>query len=265
MDLPTPDEPTNAAAVPGELFESELFGHRAGSFTGARTPRIGLLEAAGAGTFFLDEVGELPISLQPKLLRVLENRAFRRIGSNEMVPLRARVVSATNRPLGSELHLRSDLYFRLAGFVINLPPLRDRMSDLPVIAEHLLLAFAQRYPMSPRRMAPAAMEMLQGHHWPGNVRELRAVIEQAAVLCRSDEIGLRHVASALEKRQTEGEAYESERPSGIVPRSGSLRDMERQVILEAYRDNQENLSRTARELDMPRTTLRDKLRRYGVR
>jgi len=256
----------NAAAVPADLFESELFGHRAGSFTGAKASRTGLLEAAGRGTLFLDEVGELPLSLQPKLLRVLENRQFRRVGSNEIVPLRARVVSATNRPLAKDESLRSDLYFRLAGFVIALPPLRERMDDVPLLAQHLLESFARRYPSAPRSISPRAIDALRTHGWPGNVRELRGVVEQAAVVARGAEIGVRDIAEVIDERRAPEAPPVAEEPrkSG-TRRRGSLRDMERATILEAYRENDGNLSQTARVLGIPRTTLRDKLKRYGER
>ncbi|MEM9194706.1 MAG: sigma-54 dependent transcriptional regulator [Myxococcota bacterium] len=257
----------NVAAVPAELFESELFGHQAGSFTGARGPRVGLLEAAGAGTVFLDEIGELDPALQPKLLRVLETREFRPIGSNKPVRLEARIISATNRPLRRETEtFRADLYFRLAGFLIRTPPLRERLDDIPLLSRHLLQAFARRHPDCPTEIGDEAIARLQQHDWPGNVRELRSVIEQAAVNCTNGELSPAQVVEALSGRSTLPPPSPSERVlEGVNGKTMPLRDLERNIILDTYRANNENISQTARELGIPRSTLKDKLRRYGMR
>lgn len=275
----------NCAAIPESLFESEVFGHEAGSYTGARGVRLGLLEAAAGGTVFLDEIGEMSATLQPKLLRVLETRAFRRVGSNQWLPLSARVVAATNRRVLTEQSLRTDLRYRLAGFTINLPPLRERLADVDTLAREFLRSFAERHQLREARISPDALDALRQQPWPGNVRELRAVVEHAAIASHTGNVGLDDVATALYRSPS--------RPSNVVsppsdarhfvvrnpePRRDStpspgatlnfarvaLRDVEREAIRQALAANAGNLSRTARQLRIARSTLREKLRKYGL-
>jgi DNA-binding NtrC family response regulator len=265
-----PFVPVNCAAIPEQLFESELFGHDAGAFTGARGARAGLFEVAATGTLFLDEIGELPSALQPKLLRALETRSFRRVGSNRDLPFRARVISATHRSLTSpDTTLRSDLYYRLAGFTIATPPLRERSSDLDALARHFLADFGARYGVCVE-FSPRALEALHAYDWPGNVRELRAVVQQSAVLTPADRVGVAELMSALRDRQQppESRVRESKRspPSTLAPvQPESLRALERRTILETWESSGNNLSAAARLLGLPRTTLRDRLRKYGLR
>ncbi|HEX7603261.1 MAG TPA: sigma-54 dependent transcriptional regulator [Polyangiaceae bacterium] len=272
----------NCAAIPEHLFESELFGHEAGAYTGARAARVGLLEAAEGGTVFLDEIAEMPIQIQPKLLRVLETRTFRRLGSNRDVTLKARVISATNRGLAgfSRAHLRADLLYRLAGFTITLPSLRERVADIDLLAHSFLRAFRERHGATPLRFSRPALELLQAQAWPGNVRELRALVEHSAILAKDDPISDADIHRSLARLPR---ARMSTRPpaplpdarseTGIVisevvpassPRSSGLRDVERDMILAAYEQSAKNLSRAAKSLAIPRSTLRDKLRRYGA-
>jgi DNA-binding NtrC family response regulator len=296
--LTCPNEPfvsVNCAAVPEQLFESELFGHEAGAFTSARTPRVGLLEEAGSGTLFLDEIGEMPLALQAKLLRVLEIRQFRRVGSTRTRVFGARVVSATNRPLTSSLGgaLRPDLFFRLAGYAVRTPSLTDRLMDLPDLAQHFLADFGVRHGLMGMSFSAEALEALMAHVWPGNVRELRAVVENAAIITRSGLIGPEHVEVALRARAGDGSLAPPGEPSseldeeastkvsavmpsaarpsepasnpGPAPRSPSLPDLQRDMILRAFEQSQHNLSKAALDLGIPRTTLRARLKRYGVR
>ncbi|MCA9626292.1 MAG: sigma-54-dependent Fis family transcriptional regulator [Myxococcales bacterium] len=275
----------NCAAIPAELFESELFGHEAGAYTGARGARVGLLEAAGSGTVFLDEVGEMPMQLQPKLLRALETREFRRIGANTSVPLKARVISATNRGFGDDdSSLRLDLQFRLAGFTIVLPPLRERLEDIEVLARHFVESFAERQGIHGCGINSEALAALRDHSWPGNVRELRSTLDHAAILCGGTLIDASTVRSAMNQlqRYAPGQQQPSEeRPSrrssvappnllsgervrGLLSENSGLRDIERDLILSAFEESGRNLSKTSRLLGLPRTTLRAKLRRYGA-
>jgi two-component system response regulator AtoC len=259
----------NCAAVPEELFESEVFGHEAGSFTGAKNARAGLFETAEQGTVFLDEVGEMQPLLQAKLLRVLETRQFRRVGSNRTLELRARIVSATNRPLrGMPLEpMRSDLYFRLAGYTITTPPLRDRMEDIELLAPALLCRLAANYFSKAVDMTPRALDALHAHDWPGNVRELRSVLLHAAIHAQGGLVGVEHIAGALRARERIEDEKAPEPLTLALPalvRNG-LQHVERNMILDAYTQSQNNVSVAARRLGIARTTMRDKLRKYGLR
>ena len=261
--LSTPEQPlvsVNCAAIPAELFESELFGHEAGAFTSARGQRAGLLEEAGGGILFLDEVGELPAALQAKLLRVLETREFRRVGGNRTRRFGARLVSATNRSLSRDSGdgFRSDLYFRIAGHTLRTPALRDHPSDIGQLAAHFCKRFCDQNALSPLPITDEALEALRAFEWPGNVRQLKRVIESAVV----------HASSAVDREVVEavlGARVPAPRvESGELLRR-TLPDLERELIMGAYQQAERNLSEAARELGIPRTTLRDRLKRYGMR
>jgi DNA-binding NtrC family response regulator len=186
------------SSLPESLIEAELFGHEKGAFTGAAASRRGRFEAAESGTIFLDEVGDLPASLQVKLLRVLQERTFERVGSNQPRTMEARVVCATNRDLKQMVKagsFRLDLYYRLNTIEIPVPPLRERKDDIILLAHTFLQNFAQRYKRSAKRIAPAVMSALQEHDWPGNVRELQNVVEHAVVVCDGPELRLEHLPS----------------------------------------------------------------------
>ncbi len=256
----------NCAAIPSELVESELFGHEAGAYTGARNARIGLLEAAGLGTIFLDEIGEMPIVLQPKLLRALEQRRFRRVGASADTTFKARVLSATNRSL-SGASLRSDLRYRLAGFTIVLPPLRARPGDVEILAQSFLTEFGDRHKLSPIWFTSEALSMLRQHTWPGNVRELRGVVQHAAIVASARAVDDEAVLQALTQ------SFDESPPSGAsdpraqldAPADASLRGRERQLVLDAWQRSGGNVSETARTLGIARATLRERLKRYGLR
>jgi DNA-binding NtrC family response regulator len=256
----------NCAAIPEQLFESELFGHESGAFTGARGPRRGLLEEAADGTLFLDEVGEMSSAVQAKLLRALETRRFRRIGASADAEFNARIVSATHRGLlgATEGTLRPDLYYRLAALTVQLPPLRARPDDIELLAAHFLSAFARRYGQPTKRMSGGALGALRSHPWPGNVRELRSVIDRVAVASSADIIDENAIVDAvplLAGRRVE-DAASAAGPLAVSP---GLRDVERRLIIEAFVRSDRNLSDAARQLGIPRSTLRDKLRRFDVR
>jgi DNA-binding NtrC family response regulator len=272
-DLTAPSEAfvaLNCAAISESLFESELFGHERGAYTGAHAVHVGLLEQAGAGTVFLDEIGEMPAHLQPKLLRALEARSFRRVGGSRDIPLRARVVSATNRTLSRQSHdtLRSDLMFRLAGFTVVLQPLRARLSDLVLLAQRFLRDFLKRHARSrPMGFTSAALAELNQHSWPGNVRELRAVVEQAAILASGALIEGYDIQACLNEWQCvkqEGPARSAPTPDP-VPDSGLLDEVQREVVLRTLERFQGNLTKAAHELGIARSTLRYRLRRYAPR
>jgi transcriptional regulator with GAF, ATPase, and Fis domain len=181
----------NCAAIPESLFESELFGHVRGAFTGALNDRPGRFEAAGGGTLLLDEIGEVPLALQPKLLRVLQEKEFERVGETRARKIDVRVVAATNRDLAEEMaagHFRGDLFYRLNVFPIENPPLRERREDIPLLAEHFVGVAARRLRRPAPRLTEAALRQLMTREWPGNIRELENVIERAIILARDGEL-----------------------------------------------------------------------------
>jgi DNA-binding NtrC family response regulator len=265
--MSSPNDPmvsVNCAAIPADLFESELFGHEAGAFTSARGARAGLLEEAGAGTLFLDEVGELPTGLQPKLLRVLETREFRRVGGTRSRAFNARVVSATNRHLAEDTGeaFRSDLYFRISGHTLRVPSLHEHASDIPLLAYHLCREFCEQNQSPIARIDDEAMAALCAFDWPGNVRQLRVVISNAVVHAQGHVIRREQIEQAL-GHPARQRRVRAERPERAASRP--LPDVERELILDAYRESGHNLSQAAEVLGIPRTTLRDRLKRYGAR
>ncbi len=265
----------NCSAISPSLFESELFGHEAGSFTGARSAKTGLFEAAAEGTLFLDEIGEMPEQMQAKLLRTLELREFRRVGGTKTHQLSARVISATHRGVGGKVGtLRLDLYFRLAGFTIMLPPLIERGEDIVLLARHYVALFCRRHQLAPVTLSPEAEARLAGHAWPGNVRELRAIVENAVIASREPVLSEKQINLALLRpspfrRSSPPEQAPTVTRSGTfraldTGQSSTLRDFERDMISSAFNEASGNLSQAARILGIPRSTLRDKLRRYGL-
>ncbi|WP_170319261.1 sigma 54-interacting transcriptional regulator [Polyangium spumosum] len=245
----------NCAALPPNLLEAELFGHKRGAFTGAERDRAGLMVAASGGTLFLDELGEMPLPVQAKLLRVLQERVVRPLGSDTTVPVDFRLVCATNRPLRAEVRFgrfREDLYYRVGVVEVTLPPLRERLEDLPELAGHLVARAARELGRPAARITPSAMRMLLAHTWPGNVRELENVLMKAIVLAEGDvirpgDLGLRE-ARVLPSRR-------APRPSG---------DAEREAILRALAESGWNAARAARSLAIPRATFYRRLERHGI-
>lgn len=194
----------NVTAIPRELLEGELFGYEKGAFTGAVARRIGKFEEAQEGTIFLDEIGEMDLAMQAKLLRVLQEREVTRLGSNEVITLDTRVMVATNKNLQEEVkagRFREDLYYRLLGLPIHLPPLRDRGQDVIILAKYFLDQFIRENQLSPVRLSPEAQQKLNGYQFPGNVRELRSVMELAAVLCENGEIGEKDISFSSNQSQ----------------------------------------------------------------
>ena len=257
-----PFMPVNCAAIPDTLLESELFGYKRGAFTDAHRDRSGLLVEAGSGTLFLDEVAELPPQLQAKLLRVLQEREVRPLGSNTSVPLEARIISATNRNLvemRAQDTFREDLYYRLNVVQIDIPPLRERPEDILPLAGHLLELASERAGCGPRRLEPEAAKALLAHHWPGNVRELENVLERAVALSQEEVILLGDLPpSLLEPRS--GDVL-----AAAARRKMTLSDIEREYILHVLDEEEGNKTRTARRLGLDRKTLYRKLEEYRRR
>ncbi|MEM8678526.1 MAG: sigma-54 dependent transcriptional regulator [Planctomycetota bacterium] len=240
----------NCGALPENLIESELFGHRKGAFTGADEQRVGLFEVADGGTLFLDEIGELPKAMQAKLLRVLESGEVRRVGDNQPFVVDVRVVCATHRDLEAMVDdegFRQDLLFRVNTFEVVLPPLRDRTADVPALAIHLLERFAAKTGR-PLQFSPEAMEWLVAHDWPGNVRELANVVEHASILSELDMIGPQDLPQLNRKAS-----------SVSLPAAMTLRELELFAIDQSLQRHDGNKSRAAEELGISLKTLYNKL------
>jgi two-component system response regulator AtoC len=258
----------NCAAIPESLLESELFGHEQGAFTDARSQKRGLVEMAGRGTLFLDEIGEMPLSLQPKLLRVLEERRVRRLGSVVEQPVECRIIAGTNARLDhavAEERFRDDLFYRLNVFRIELPPLRERLEDVAVLAEHFLDQIAREEGQPRKQLSPEALTALQEHDWPGNVRQLKNVMERAAILADGDVIQARHVI-VQSRTTTAAEARSASMVGTIqIPLLGkSLDEIEREAIQLTLLLTHGNLSAAARILGVSRPTLARKMRLSGL-
>jgi formate hydrogenlyase transcriptional activator len=248
----------NCAAIPTGLLESELFGHERGAFTGAIATKVGRFELADRGTIFLDEVGEIPLELQVKLLRVLQEQEFERLGSTRTIRVNVRILAATNRDLGqmvAEQSFRSDLYYRLKVFPITVPPLRERPEDIPLLVRHFAQKFALRMKKRIETVPSEAMKALQAYHWPGNVRELENFIERAVILTQGSDL----VVSLAELKRTPGHATNS----GTT----TLEQAEREHILKALRESDWIIGGpvgAAAKLGMKRTTLQSKMQKLGI-
>jgi len=241
-------------SVPETLFESELFGHVKGSFTDAREDRKGKFELASGGTLFLDEIGNLPLHSQSKLLNALQNRKISRIGSNREIPVDIRLICATNRDLNhmvAEGKFREDLLYRINTIVIEVPPLRDRVDDIPILANHFLKNYCEKYNKETMRINTHALEKLSNHNWPGNVRELQHTIEKAVIM--SDSAVL--LPSDFEFKPSAKSLHHQEL---------TLAEMEAKYIHDCLRRNGNNLSITASKLGITRQTLYNKMRRYRI-
>jgi DNA-binding NtrC family response regulator len=254
----------NCAAVPAELIESELFGHERGAFTGAVAARRGKFEQADGGTLFLDEVGDMPAAMQAKVLRVLQEGEFERVGGQHALRCDVRVVAATNKDLSAEVaagRFREDLYYRLAVVPIHAPPLRERREDIPVLSERFLAEACERNGRRPMRLGREALAALQSHAWPGNVRELRNLVERLVILSDGPEVGAEDVAAVLPGARRP-------RPDRLRP-GASFHDLveeaEREIILAALEAHKETVSDAARALGLERSHLYKKMRALGIR
>ena len=240
-------------AIPETLFESELFGHIKGAFTDARADREGKMETASGSTLFMDEIGNLPLHLQSKMLAVLQNRAVTRLGANEATPIDIRLISATNRDLHeavSKGEFRQDLLFRINTIHINIPPLRNRKEDIVPLAERFIVRYGEKYNKTGLMLSGEAAEKLKAYPWEGNIRELQNVIEKAVIMCDGDIISPDHI-----------ELHTSQRP---LNESQTLEEMERQTIAGAIAQCGGNLSQVAQQLGITRQTLYNKIKRYGL-
>ena len=244
----------HCGALTETLLESELFGHEKGAFTGAQYRKKGKFEVADGGSVFLDEISDISLKTQTDLLRVLQEKELVRVGGNQPIKVDFRCIAATNKNLEGLVKagtFRPDLYYRLHVFCIDLPPLRDRREDIPLLVAHFLNKFCMMTSRPVPQISAAALQLLMNHEWPGNVRELENAVERALVVCRGPEIKPADFSFQFE--------------SGGAPTGRTLEDMERVHIERVLRETDHNLSRAARILDIDRTTLYNKLRRYGLR
>ena len=267
----------NCAALPSELIESELFGHEKGAFTGAAGRRRGKFEQADGGTLFLDEIGDMSANVQAKLLRALEERRIERLGGSDSIPVDVRIVSATHRPLEQDIEkgsFRADLFYRLQVVTVEIPALRERREDIPVLAETFARQAAERYGLPPRTLAPPALRRLVEYHWPGNVRELRNAVERSMILAEGDEV----LAKDLPDEVGGGSkaSKEAAAPAAAVFEPGALavpftsdfredrREFERRYIARCLEETGGNVTRAAGILGMHRQSLQHKLRELGL-
>ncbi len=259
--------PINCAAIPRELLESELFGHEKGSFTGAESRKLGKFELADKGTVFLDEIGEMDMSLQSKILRVLQDGEVERVGSTKPIKVDVRIITATNKNLEAavaEKLFREDLYYRLSVFPITIPPLRDRKEDIPALVEHAISKYSAEMKVPQKKITPDAMEILKNYPWKGNVRELENVIERALILCDGENIAQEHLRL--------NPSISAEATPFGVPLDGTLDDAAKAAlriaeslrIKKALEDTHGNKSRAAEILKVSYKTLLTKIKEYKL-
>ncbi|MFZ0430503.1 MAG: sigma-54 dependent transcriptional regulator [Acidobacteriota bacterium] len=262
----------NCGAIPENLLEDELFGHVRGAYTDAKTTRIGKLEEANQGTIFLDEIGEMKPALQVKLLRVLEERSFQRLGSNQNISLDFRLISATNADLRQRIEegeFREDLFYRLNVVPIHVPPLRERASDIPLLTHHFLGQFAKQYGEAPKSLEPEALKVVMQHGWPGNIRELRNVIELGFILSgerdviRPEDLPTldEQVGASVHGRQLDALLH---LPEEGIDLNQVVTEVERNLICQSLERTGGNKGKAARLLFLKRTTLVEKLRRMNL-
>ena len=249
----------NCAAINEALFESELFGHVKGAFTGADSSRVGRFEAANGGSLFLDEVGDIPLTVQVKLLRVLQEQEIERVGDHRPIPIDVRIISATNKNLDERIQkerFREDLFYRLNVVPIEIPPLRERKADIPLLVDAFSRRIALRGGRKPANISQDAMECMLAYSWPGNVREVINALEYAFVSCQGDTIGLSNLPAYLNKKK-----------AGKENRGGRGRALdrrERERVLKALEANGGNRTKAAKELGVSRVTLWKKMKRIGI-
>ncbi|RMD85831.1 MAG: sigma-54-dependent Fis family transcriptional regulator [Calditrichaeota bacterium] len=261
----------NCAAIPETLLESELFGHEKGAFTGAIARRVGKFEQADGGTLFLDEIGDMPMSTQVKILRVLQERKFQRVGGNETIEVDVRVISATNKNLEEEMargNFREDLYYRISVYPIFVPPLRKRKEDIPALVAFMLEKFNKENKRKIRAVAPRTMDYLMNYNWPGNVRELENVMERAFLNCTDGILYPEHLPITITSYKLDnnsGDAYiDLKKAVALTKKITPLKELEKEVLKQALRLTNYNMSIAAAELGIGRTTLYRKLHKYRI-
>jgi DNA-binding NtrC family response regulator len=256
----------NSGSMPADLLESNLFGHVRGAFTGAVASKKGLFEMADGGSVFFDEIGNIPLDTQAKLLRVIQEREFMRLGGLEIIHVDVRIIAATNADLETAVQqgqFREDLFYRLNVITVNLPPLRKRTEDIPLLAQHFLGQYARENEKAIRAISPQAMELLLDHHWPGNVRELENAIERAVVLSAGEELTEELLPSSVRQRESSGLLPPSLPPNGISFKD-VVSEYERQIIIRALQSCGGVQKRAAELLQVKPTTLHEMMKRLNI-
>ncbi len=257
----------NCGAMPEQLLESELFGYKKGAFTGAAADKVGLLEAADGGSFFFDEIGEMPLSLQVKLVRALQEREIRRVGDTKNLKLDVRFIAATNKDLAERVksgHFREDLFYRLNVVVIHMPPLRERMEDVPALANHFLVKLAGQNGRDILGFSVKALRLLESYRWPGNIRELEHAIERAVVMETDKWINPENLPDELRTRAEK--ILDSARlPSGVIDMEKHVEEIEREMLFNAMKNANGSKRDAARLLNMSLRSIRYKLDKYGIK
>jgi len=251
----------NCAAIPEELIESEMFGHRKGSFTGASEDKVGKFQKADGGTLFLDEVGDMSLKTQSKVLRVLEEQRVEPLGSNRPITVDVRVIAATNKRLEEEIGrnmFREDLFYRLNVIPFYVPPLRERTEDIPILAAHFLGEFCQAYGKKPKEFSTTAMDVLLGYPWPGNVRELKNLVERLVIMCPSPRIEPHHLPPEIFR----GMSKSPQKPYESLHEARSA--YEREFVLRKLEENRWNMTKAAHALGLERSHLYRKMRSLGI-
>jgi len=262
--------PVNCAAIPSELLEAELFGHEKGAFTGAHTQRPGRFELANEGTIFLDEIGDMPLHLQVKILRVLQERSFERLGGTRPVQVDVRVIAATNKDLENEVkegRFREDLFWRLNVVPVVIPPLRERKEDIPILCEHFIDKLSHKFGYS-LKIKPEVMEILLNYHWPGNVRELENLIERLYVLNDGKVVNVEDIPERIRLGESllPKAVFDDLNPfSSGIDLNEVLKEYEKKLILHALNLHGWIKSRAAKYLNINRTTLIEKMKRLGIK
>ena len=255
----------NCAAIPEELIESELFGHEKGAFTGATEKKRGKFDLAHEGTIFLDEVADMSLKAQAKILRILQEKKFERVGGNKLIDMDVRVLVATNKDLEEEMkagRFRQDLYYRLHVIPLSVPPLRDRKEDIKPLVERFLMDFTTKEGLGPKTITDEALSGLMKHDWPGNVRELKNIIERLIIMTPSNEITAKHIPSLNIKEESDG-ALSDQSVTGDSLKDAKM-DFERQFILKKLEENEGNISKTAEAIGLERSNLHKKIKNLKV-
>ncbi|MCL2669506.1 MAG: sigma-54 dependent transcriptional regulator [Syntrophaceae bacterium] len=258
----------NCAAIPEDLIESELFGHERGAFTGATAMKRGKFDLANEGTIFLDEVADMSLKAQAKVLRILQEKKFERVGGNKLIPTDVRVLAATNKDLEKEMEegrFRQDLYYRLNVIPLRIPPLSDRKGDIPLLVSQFLKDFAFKEGEPEKQVTDEVLTLLKGHHWPGNVRELKNIIERLVIMAPAEVISKNDLPPLFKQASFETAAGpETEAEGGANSFREAKQDFERQYILRKLKEYDGNISRTAEAIGLERSNLHKKIKSHGL-